>query len=115
MTFDDRVHWWAGCPDSERDDVEWGYGHFLGGDPRLFRPDGELCEVEEVARWTADCTRWEMLDRCGIYSMPEESSSRWIPLGPSVAHVQLCGYGVGAMWRLILDSGPRGGSLAMAV
>lgn len=44
------------------------YGYFLGGDPREFTPDVEVCSVEELERHKADCEAWERgegIDRGG--------------------------------------------------
>lgn len=34
------------------------YGVFLGGDPRQFLPDEEVCTPEEIERWRAACQEW---------------------------------------------------------
>lgn len=35
------------------------YGHFLGGDPRQFRPDEECCTPEELVAHKAACEAWD--------------------------------------------------------
>lgn len=42
-----------------RDGWRFGYGYFLGGDPRHFRPDRQCCRPQEIAEWEAACVRWD--------------------------------------------------------
>lgn len=35
------------------------YGPFMGGDPRRFEPDPEVCSLEEIGRWEEACAEWE--------------------------------------------------------
>lgn len=39
--------------------TEWGYGFFIGGDPRKFHPDEDSCTPEEIASHKAACEKWE--------------------------------------------------------
>jgi len=39
-----------------------GYGFFLGGDPRNYKPDRESCRPEEIAAWEEACARWNAGD-----------------------------------------------------
>lgn len=34
------------------------YGNFMGGDPRDFVPDEEVCTPEEITAWAAACEEW---------------------------------------------------------
>ena len=34
------------------------YGTFMGGDPRDFTPDEELCTPEEISAWETACEEW---------------------------------------------------------
>ena len=34
------------------------YGNFMGGDPREFSPDEEVCLPEEIAAWKSACEEW---------------------------------------------------------
>jgi hypothetical protein len=48
------------------------YGYFLGGDPREFTPDAEVCTAEEMERHKADCEAWErgeQVDRGGPHEL----------------------------------------------
>lgn len=38
--------------------INYGYGYFIGGDPRKFSPDIELCTKEEIAAWEEACKQW---------------------------------------------------------
>lgn len=75
------------------------YGSFLGGDPRMFHPDEEVCTGEEIASWKAACAAWENGDRtpspigCLHYSSPDGKQALFITgrtggfgLGTNVFH-----------------------------
>lgn len=47
----------------EQQQANQGYGYFLGGDPRDFTPDGEVCTPEEIAAHRAACEAWERGER----------------------------------------------------
>ena len=34
------------------------YGTFMGGDPRDFTPDEEMCTPEEISAWETACEEW---------------------------------------------------------
>lgn len=57
------------------------YGHFPGGDPRLFRPDRESCLPEEIAAWEKACE--EAKDSEAKAKLP-------VPVFLSVYHDGLC-------------------------
>lgn len=39
--------------------VEEGYGGFPGGDPRMFRPDADVCTPEEIEAHRLACIEWD--------------------------------------------------------
>lgn len=45
--------------DMRNESQQTSYGFFLGGDPRRFSPDEEMCSPEELALHKADCARAE--------------------------------------------------------
>lgn len=53
------------------------YGHFPGGDPRMFTPDTESCMPEEIAAHKAACEAWDRGKRMepkmvpGFYPNPD--------------------------------------------
>lgn len=56
------------------------YGYFLGGDPREFTPDVEVCSVEEIERHKADCEAWERgerVDRGGPHEPLPDGKAGW--------------------------------------
>lgn len=67
--------------------VEEGYGGFPGGDPRMFKPDVEVCTPEEVERHRLACIEWD--EGRGIDRGPSCSFA-----GDGSAHT-MTGFGVG--------------------
>lgn len=65
--------------------VEYGYGFFPGGDPRLFEPDGDSLPAELDAHKDA-CAAW---DRGECRSEPDGT---WV----GHFHLQRCQFGLGS-------------------
>lgn len=77
MISDEEIDALRAIADSIRHEADTShYGYFLGGDPREFTPDFEVCTVEEIERHKADCEAWErggQVDRGGPhYELTDE-------------------------------------------
>ncbi len=77
--------------------VQHGYGHFPGGDPRKFHPDGEDSNSpEEIANHKAACKLWDEAEARGEKPTPEACPSGWIDLGGGRSiHILNSPYGLG--------------------
>jgi hypothetical protein len=77
----------------ELPEVETGYGHFPGDDPRLFWPDPECSTAEEREAHKAACARWAAGDT--EPKAPYEHGPHG-PDGPvPPVYVTYCGFGLG--------------------
>lgn len=67
------------------------YGPFPGGDPRLFKPDEEVCTPAEIEAWKVACAAWsagEQVDR-GPSCATMGDASVWAGTGFGVGTYQL--------------------------
>lgn len=63
-------------PHRERKQYEHGYGHFPGGDPRLFSPDEESCLPDELEAHRLACEAWDRGDRKPVLSAYEPAEGQ---------------------------------------
>lgn len=70
---------------------EYGYGGFLGGDPRDFQPDSECCSPEELAAHKEACALFDTAEKEGrkIEELPCESG--WV----GNVHITKTRFGIG--------------------
>ena len=72
---------------------ELTYGFFIGGDPRNFKPDYEVCTEKEIQKWKNDCQKWND----GDYENVDKNAPRFCGEvdGKHVFHLIPGGYGLG--------------------
>jgi hypothetical protein len=72
------------------------YGYFVGGDPRTFHPDGEMCSEEEFANWKKACDEANRIEASRDLPCP----SGWVTddSGRAVAHILRAPFGIGSGW-----------------
>jgi hypothetical protein len=69
------------------------YGHYTGGDPRTFHPDGECCTETEIENHKAACKLWDEAEARGETPTPEACPSGWN--ADHTVHVLRAPYGIG--------------------
>lgn len=69
------------------------YGHFTGGDPRDFHPDGECCTEAEMDNHRKACALWNEMEAKGETPTPEACPSGWNE--ERTVHVLRAPYGIG--------------------
>jgi hypothetical protein len=72
-----------------------GYGAFPGGDPRLFTPDPECSDAEEVEAHRAACAEWDRAQKEGRVPAAVPAAHYFVHLPGGYAHVARRGFGLG--------------------
>ena len=75
--------------------TETGYGHFIGGDPRRFTPDPEMCTLKEIERHAEACKMWNDAEAKGEKPTPESCPSGWRLVNGRTVHILRAPFGVG--------------------